>query len=66
MKENTHTGPYPYKDSKSIEDARVSQLRSMKGFKGAKETDSEWLKKKNAVNEKIDPFYSWDTPGQAR
>lgn len=66
MKENTHTGPYPYKDSKTIEDAGVSQLRAMKGFKGAKEVDTEWLKKKNPVKEAIDPFYSKDSPGQAR
>ncbi len=66
MKENTHTGPYPYKDSTTIEDASVAQLRAMKGFKGAKETDSEWLRKKNKVREETDKFYEVDTPGQAR
>ena len=66
MKENTYTGPYKEKDSTTIQDSHCDQLRSMKGFKGAKETDSEWLTKKNKVREETDKFYSWDTPGQAR
>lgn len=65
-KQNSNTGPYPYRDKKTIEDSSIDCLKRQKSFKGAKFTDSEWLKKKNAVRQDIDPFYSWDSPGEPR
>jgi hypothetical protein len=54
------------KDSPTIEDSRVGQLKEMKSFKGAKTVDTEWLKKKHAVREQIDPFYAPYEPGVKR
>ena len=60
------TGPSPYRDKKTIEDSGIDSLKRMNHFKDAKYTDTEWLKKKNAVRQEIDPFYSWDKPGEPR
>lgn len=43
---------YGHKNSASIEKTRVRQLDSMKGFKGAKLTSSEWLTKQKKVRQK--------------
>lgn len=56
-----YTGPYKYKDAKSgqdaIDTATKYQMADMKGFKGAKDTSTEWLTKKNPVNEKVNEWY---------
>jgi len=47
----------PYQDSPSIDYTSCEQLKKLKSFKGAKETDTEWLTKKNPVRQKINPEY---------
>jgi len=47
----------PHQDSPSIDYTSCEQLKSMKSFKGAKETDTEWLTKKNPVNQMTDSAY---------
>ena len=67
MAEKTrNTGPFTAKNTPSIDETNVLALKKQKSFKGAAYTDTEWLTKKNAVREKIDPFYSWDKPGEPR
>lgn len=48
---------YPYKDSAKIDMVSKETLESMKTFKGAKMTNSEWLTKKRAVREASDASY---------
>ena len=65
--------PYPeehdeiqgYKDSPTIEDSGIEQLKEMRSF-NAKTIDTEWLKKKNKVRQEIDPFYDPYPPGEKR
>lgn len=51
-----HTDKYHHPGS-DIENSSKEQLAKMNSFKGAKDTSTEWLTKKNAVNEKINEFY---------
>ena len=63
--------PYPeehdeiqgYKDSSTIEDSHIEQLKEFYTFKDAKTPDTEWLKKKNKVREEIDSQYAPYKPG---
>lgn len=65
--------PYPeeyaeiqgYKDSPSIEDSHIEQLKEFRSFSG-KTPDTEWLKKKGKVQQEIDPFYDPYPPGEKR
>ena len=52
-------GPYKYKDTDrdSIDMVGKFQLADMKSFKGAKDTSTEWLTKKNPVNQATNPEY---------
>lgn len=54
-----YTGPYAYgsDDPDAIDTAGKFQLASMKSFKGAKDTSTEWLTKKNAVRSASDAPY---------
>ena len=63
----SETGPATrYKDSRSIEDSSIDTLKRIRHFEDAQYTDTQWLKKKNPVRDDIDPFYSWDSPGEPR
>jgi len=65
--------PYPeehdeiqgYKDSSTIEDSHIEQLKEFRTFTG-KTPDTEWLKTKNKVRQEIDPFYDPYPPGEKR
>jgi hypothetical protein len=46
---------FPYKDTPKIEEATM--LRGQKTFKNAKHISSEWLRKKNPVQQMTDPEY---------
>lgn len=48
---------YPHRDSPKIDGVSKETLSSMKTFKGAKLTNTQWLTKRNAVREEINPFY---------
>ena len=55
----SYHGPYKYKDKDrdSIDMVTKYQMEDMKGFKGAKLTNTEWLTKKNPVNQMTNPEY---------
>lgn len=54
-----YLGPYKYKDKDKdkIDSVTKFQMADLKGFKGAKGTETEWLTKKKPVNQMIDPEY---------
>jgi hypothetical protein len=57
MNENVNDYIYPHKDSAKIDMVSKETLARMKTFKNAKMTNSEWLTKKNAVNQMTDSEY---------
>ena len=53
----TQTGPFPHKDSPNIDLIPMEQMEKMATFKGAKFVNTEFLTKKNAVNDACDEWY---------
>ena len=49
-----HTGPYP---KSKIDRVSIEQKARMKTFKNAKDIDTEWLTKRNSVNQTHQEFY---------
>ena len=55
----SYHGPYKYKDKgqDKIDTVTKYMMADMKGFKGAKGTDTEWLTKENPVRQQTNADY---------